>query len=128
MNPVVVDASALAAIVFQESEHDAVTEQLDGATVFAPQLLKFELANVAWKKIRRQPSEAVGILTSLTFGLEERWGIVWQDINATDVVLLARAAGLSVYDASYVWLAGSLGADIVTLDRRLVSATAALFA
>ena len=39
-----------------------------------------------------------------------------------DVVLTARATGLSAYDASYLWLAGFLGADLVTLDARLARA------
>ena len=39
----------------------------------------------------------------------------------TDVVLIAQATGLTAYDASYVWLAGSLGADLVTLDKQLAA-------
>jgi len=34
-------------------------------------------------------------------------------------VLLALRTGLTPYDASYLWLAGYLGADLVTLDERL---------
>lgn len=126
MNRVVVDASALAAIAFDEPAADAVGRQLDGATVFAPTLLKFELANVAWKKARRHAADGTKILTALTTMLNPRWGISWQDVDATDVVLVAQATGLSVYDASYVWLAGALGADLITLDRRLANASAAL--
>ena len=39
-----------------------------------------------------------------------------------DVVLLATATGTTAYDASYLWLAASLGADLVTLDDRLAKA------
>jgi predicted nucleic acid-binding protein len=48
---IVVDASALAALVFQEPEGDAMRLRLDGAEVFAPELLRYELANTAWKKV-----------------------------------------------------------------------------
>jgi len=123
---VVVDASALAAVVFHEQGFEAVGRRLDGAATFAPGLLKFELASVAWKKARRQPDDAVKILTALAIGLDDRCGIIWRDINAADVVLVARATGLTVYDASYLWLAGSLGADLVTLDTRLARATGGL--
>jgi predicted nucleic acid-binding protein len=44
------------------------------------------------------------------------------DPNPTDVALLAHATGLSAYDASYLWLAGFVGADLVTADRRLAEA------
>ena len=119
MNPVVVDASALAALAFAEPSADIVARRLQGATVFAPTLLRFELANTAWKKIGRQPAEAARILTALEMVLSPRWGISWRDVDPTDVVLIARATGLTAYDASYLWLAGVLGADLVTLDTQL---------
>jgi predicted nucleic acid-binding protein len=123
---VVVDASALAAVIFREPKSAAVEDYLDGATVFAPRLLEFELANAAWKKMRQSPTEGPRILSALARGLEERWRLNWRDVQPIDVVLMARATGLSVYDASYLWLAGSLGADLVTLDDRLAAASAAM--
>ena len=115
----VVDASALAAVVFGESGGEAVRERLRGGLVCAPFLLKFELANVAWKKARRRPGEASKIFAALHALLAEPCDIAWQDVDATDVALVAHAAGLSAYDASYVWLAGFLGAELITLDARL---------
>ena len=41
------------------------------------------------------------------------------DPNPIDVVLIANATNLSTYDASYLWLAGYLEADLVTRDRAL---------
>jgi len=38
------------------------------------------------------------------------------------VSLVAFASGTTAYDASYLWLAGSLGADLVTLDAGLARA------
>ena len=124
MNRVVADASALAAVMFQEPGIDDVKLRLLGAEVFAPRLLQFEMANVAWKRIRRQPDEALATLTVLQAALGEGSGIHWMDVNTTDVVLIAKATGLTAYDASYLWLAGSLGADLVTLDKRLAAASA----
>jgi predicted nucleic acid-binding protein len=122
----VVDASALAALVFGEPKAAAIEDYLDGATVYAPTLLQFELASVAWKKLRQRPSEAVGILTALGLALDERANITWRSVQPVDVLLTAHAAGLSVYDASYLWLAGSLGAELVTLDTRLAAASEAI--
>ena len=122
MTPVVVDASALAAVAFDEPASEKISRRLEGETVFAPTLLKFELANVAWKKIRRQPRDATAILQALVKVLSPRWGITWMEVDHADVALVAIDTGLSVYDASYLWLAGSLGADLVTLDARLAGA------
>lgn len=119
MKRVVVDASALAAFVFQEPEGEAIRDRLADATVFAPALLRYELANTALKKARQQPGDAARILAALAIALDDTSGLVWQDVDARDVVLLAQAANLTAYDASYLWLAAALGADLVTLDRRL---------
>lgn len=122
MTRLVLDTSALAALAFQEPQAEAVAKRLESARVFAPTLLKFELANVAWKKLRRRPADAARILTALATVLEPRWGIAWCDVDPSEAVLVANATGLSTYDATYLWLAGSLGADLVTLDARLGSA------
>ena len=37
---------------------------------------------------------------------------------------LAIGTGLTAYDASYLWLSRQLGAELVTLDRRLAKAAA----
>ena len=122
MTRVVVDASALAALVFQEPRGDAIRQRLDGAAVYAPSLLRFELANTAWKKIKRQPADASKILAALAVVLDDRSGLIWHDVDAADAVLLAQATGTTAYDASYLWLAATLGADLVTLDDQLAKA------
>jgi predicted nucleic acid-binding protein len=119
----VVDASALAAMTFGEPEAARITESLDGAEVFAPTLLKYELASVARKKIRAHPGEASRVIAALTTTLEAP-NLTWCDVDPADVILTAHATGLTTYDASYLWLAGSLGADLVTLDRKLAGAEA----
>jgi len=127
MTRIVVDASALAALVFHEPDADRIARRLERASIAAPTLLKFELANVAWKKMRRSsPAEAATVLQNFGDGLDLGRQIAFHDVSHTDAVLIAREAGVSTYDASYVWLAGWLGADLVTLDRRLEAAVLAL--
>ena len=124
MRRVVVDASFLAAVIFHEPGADALGDQLRSAAVFAPTILQFEMANIAWKKILRQPAAGVAMLTQLRSVMDPASGIQWTDVNVTDVVLVAQATGLTPYDASYVWLAGSLGADLLTLDKQLAAIAA----
>ena len=90
--------------------------------MYAPSLLRFELANTAWKKIRRHPADASKIIAALAIALDDRSGLIWRDVDPADTVLLAQATGMTAYDASYLWLAASLGADLVTLDDRLAKA------
>ncbi len=124
MNRVVIDASALVALVFGERGGEEIARRLEGAAVYAPSLLKYEMANAAWKKARRQPECAPSIFSALDAALDPRRGIRWMDVDHVDAALVSAATGLSVYDASYVWLAGTLGADLLTLDARLAAAVA----
>jgi predicted nucleic acid-binding protein len=126
MTPVVVDTSALAAIVFDEAEAATMRQRLHGAKLFAPTLLRYELANVAWKKMRQHPRLAPKIAFALGTVLNGEWNIAWRDVDLADAALMGHAIGISPYDASYLWLAGFLEAELVTLDKRLVKASAAL--
>lgn len=122
MNRLVVDSSVLAAVVFGEPDGERFAEQLERVTVCAPPLLKYELANVAVSKAARAPQHAPEIFGRLMAALDPARGIVWHDVDAIDIAILAHATGLTVYDAAYLWLAGWLEADLVTLDRELASA------
>jgi predicted nucleic acid-binding protein len=122
MRRVVVDASALAAVTFGEPEADRCGRMLEGAVVHAPSLLRYEMANAARKKCRASEASPRDIAMALSLTLGQRRGIVYHDLNPVDVLLLANATGLSAYDASYLWLAGFLGADLITLDRQLAAA------
>ncbi len=43
-------------------------------------------------------------------------------IDVAEAIALAERARLSLYDASYLWLARVLGAELVTLDDELARA------
>jgi predicted nucleic acid-binding protein len=64
-----------------------------------------------------------GVLQALGAALDAQRHIVWCNVELSDATLLSVATGLTVYDASYLWLSGFLGADLVTLDQRLVAAS-----
>jgi predicted nucleic acid-binding protein len=122
MRRVVPDASALALVVFGAPGAEDVARQLEGAALFAPTLLRYELQNVARKECARQPKRRRAVLEALRRILDPRAGIVWLDPDPTDVVILAEMTGLTTYDASYLCLAGVLEADLVTRDRALAAA------
>ncbi len=113
----VVDASAVAALLFEEPEADAIAVRLDGAQLVAPSLLGFELANVCVMKCRRHPLQRAEILAG--FDLRHRLGVETIAVDHADVVALAERFRLTVYAASYLCLARRLGAEIVTLDAAL---------
>lgn len=119
MSAKVVDACALAALLFDEPEGPDVEQLLAGAELHAPWLLKFELANICWKKIRRGEDE-VKLYSGLA-GIAKS-DIQFDDVDAVAITELAIETGLTAYDASYLWLARTLSADLVTLDAKLSAA------
>ncbi|MGH7101773.1 MAG: type II toxin-antitoxin system VapC family toxin [Acetobacteraceae bacterium] len=119
----VVDASAVAALLFGEPKADAVAERLEGAQLLAPALLAFELANVCLVKARRYPTQREALLAA--FRLRDRLRIEEVAVAHELALGLAAATGLTAYDASYLWVARRLGAELVTLDRQLEKAAAA---
>jgi predicted nucleic acid-binding protein len=114
---VVVDASAIAAIVFGESEGRTIAAHLEGETLLAPALLDFELTNVALTRARRRPDLSIAIAVSLAAAL--RLPVSRIAVPGSAVFALAAETGLSAYDASYLWLARSRDAELVTLDKAL---------
>ena len=122
MRRVVVDASALAAVAFGEPDGPEWSRRLDGAAVFAPRLLQYELQNVARKKCRQQPGRTDRIVTALALALDPKQGLTWIDPDPSDVVLIASATGLTTYDACYLCVAGMLDADLLTANGTLAAA------
>jgi len=124
MPVLVVDASAIAALVHDEPGADEIVERVSDATLVAPRLLPHELDSVCLRKIRAAPRERSRLLAARA--LADQLQIALLDVDHPGVIELALATGLTAYDASYLWLAGTHGAELVTLDARLERAAARL--
>jgi predicted nucleic acid-binding protein len=118
----VVDTSALAALVFDEADADRVDGRLAEATLVAPALLAFEMANVCLTKLRQYPDQRDALLVQ--FYSQAAMAIEMREIDHGETLELAERLRLTTYDASYLWLARELNAELVTLDRRLARAAA----
>ena len=117
--PVVVDCSVLAALLFAEANADEAAALLAGKLPHAPTLLPFEMTNVARSKLRvGAHSEAVQ--TALEDFDDQR--IELHAVPSVPMLSLATRYQLSAYDAAYLWLAGELAAPLATFDRRLAKA------
>ena len=113
----VIDASALAALVFGEPEALQVALSIGNDVLVVPPILWLEMANVCWKKMRRFPDQRETVL-----GSHSRLGTLplrEVTIPLHEVLLLAEREGLTVYDGCYLWLAQELRTELVTLDKKL---------
>lgn len=100
MPTVVTDASALAAILFDEVRAEEVARQIEGQDLTAPLLLRHELVSVAMKKHRSHPHQdrewLLGLRNYTSFKVRE------QPVVAAAVFELAIETELTAYDASYL--------------------------
>jgi len=113
----VVDASAIVALLFDEPTRESVVSRLRDVSLHAPGMLEFEVASACLKKMRARPVERAALLEA--FSLFEALSIQLENIDPMQAIALAERTRLSVYDASYLWLARALGVELVTLDERL---------
>ena len=113
----VIDASALAAVLFSEPKADRVLVEMGEDALAAPTLLPFEIASVCLKKLRRHPKKRKAILDA--YALIDQLGIETVDLPLSDAITLAERKALTLYDAVYIRLAQRLGAELVTLDRQV---------
>lgn len=117
MPAIVVDASAFAALLFNEARASEVVEAIAGHNLKAPRLLRFELISIARKKLE----QGAATVATISFALRSyfSWGIIEVDVPLRPVLELAVLNNISGYDASYLWLAQANGLDLLTFDVEL---------
>jgi len=118
--PMVVDCSALAGIVFQESWKEEAQLRIAGRSLHAPSLLQVEITSVAVKKLRRGEAHAADGLAQV-----QEMSIELHEIDIQAVCALALRYQLSAYDAAYLWLAAEIKCPLATFDEKLASAAQA---
>ncbi len=113
----VVDASALGAIIFGENRADEAWALLQGADLYAPDLLSYELASVALKKIRAHPEDEESVRRALLSMVDLEINLL--HVEPARILQAALRSGVTAYDAAYLCLAQDLGYPLVTFDERL---------
>ena len=119
----VIDASALAAVLFGEAEGPLIIERIKGHQLFAPAILGFELHNICASTRRKSPA----LLDDLLRALDdlERMRVRECAVVHREVLMMANDHRLTHYDASYLWLSKQRSMPLVTLDKELIRAASA---
>ncbi|HWR97094.1 MAG TPA: type II toxin-antitoxin system VapC family toxin, partial [Candidatus Methanoperedens sp.] len=102
------------------AEGSPKSNALEGKDLAAPTLLPYEIASICAKKIAARPGEERMLLEALE--LFPSLNVALHVVPLADAVSIARRRKLTTYDASYLWLAAEMGADLVTLDGTLARA------
>ncbi|MDP2827679.1 MAG: type II toxin-antitoxin system VapC family toxin [Sulfuricellaceae bacterium] len=120
MADIVIDASSLAAVVFEEPEGESVLEHCRGFRLLAPGLVDYEMANICLMKKRRFPEMAEKI--SQQFENYRQLDLKRCEVELGALLVLAEKTRLTAYDAAYLWLAMESDCALSTLDKALNAA------
>lgn len=117
------DASYMMAFLMVDEKVDQkVDEEIkaEKLKIFTPPIFEAELFNgilmahrrerVTWKECHH---------LYLTY---QRLMVIQEKVEINEVFELAKELGLTVYDASYVWLARKMGVELLTHDRKMSGA------
>ncbi|MFZ0660382.1 MAG: type II toxin-antitoxin system VapC family toxin [Candidatus Binataceae bacterium] len=116
----VVDASVVAARFFIEPRSAEAETLLRGHRLFAPDILRYELAGVALHKLNLSSAANQTIRDNLHDAL--RLPIRLIRVSVQGILNVALEAELTTYDASYLFLARRLKCPLATFDRKLARA------
>jgi len=117
----VIDASAVVSLLIDPGDvGDSIARRMSAATLLAPAILPFEVANV----LRRRRNSGLLSSTEASLALHEHGELPidlwpWEPIAARAWQL---GDNLSSYDAAYVALAERTGAVLITRDKRIAGA------
>ena len=117
---IVVDASALGAVLFREPEAKKVEKSISTFRWIVPVLADYEIGSIYLKKLKLYPD----LKSQLDIGYQI---YLDSDIDRVDVpvnhaISVAIEHQLTICDATYFWLAEKLELNLITLDRKLNSA------
>ena len=122
---VVVDASVAAKWLVAEPDSEIAAMLLDGSfDLQAPRLLVSEIGNLLWRMAVNgsiEEYEAARLAAALL-----DMPLQWRDDERTcvEAVRIAVELGHPAYDCMYLALASLIGSQVVTADKRFVSAVA----
>lgn len=120
---VVVDTSAIIAVVLGESHRDRIIRQTEGADLIAPETLHWEVGNAVSAMFKQ---DLLGVEVAVE-ALQRYDGIPiqWVEVELADAVRVSGRHDLYAYDAYVLVAARRHRAPLLTLDGGLKEAARA---
>ena len=121
---IVIDSSALLAVILAEPERDRIIRLTLGNTLIGPGSIPWEIGNAfsAMSKekrlLLREAQKGIDIFNAIP--------IRYVQVNMAEALSIAFRMNMYAYDAYFVECAIQYGAPLLTLDRRLQRAARAL--
>jgi predicted nucleic acid-binding protein len=115
---VVVDTSAVIAVIANEPEREPILDLTAGADVFAPESMQWEIGNAFVAMLRRRRMDLAQ--ARLALRRYEQMPFRFMDIDLTQAIELAHQFNIYAYDAYVVACALNLRLPLITLDNRMI--------
>lgn len=127
---VVVDANLLVVLALNDPRAPAVEARLrswadEGEPLHAPQLLRYEAASALTRAVAAGHLEADRVSAAWSYITQLPITLHTLDDGPTTIELAARLGRQSAYDAAYLTLAETLGAELWTLEGLSLATPAA---
>lgn len=123
MTKLIVDASTAAAWLLASQTTSSAVNLLDRISTYtpiAPHVFQWEVGNLLVRQTRRAPGfdlrEAFAVLDSFGIAVAPAPG----QAEIRSLAGVAAARGLSLFDASYLWLAMAVGGTLASRDGDLL--------
>ena len=115
---IVTDTSAILAVVLNEAEKPAVIQQTQGAFLYAPRSLSWEVGNALSSLLKRGKLS----LSEATVAVREyqQMPITFADVDLIQALTIAHAYNIYAYDAYMIACAKSLQIPLISLDKGLI--------
>jgi predicted nucleic acid-binding protein len=117
---IVIDASAIIAVLVNEPIKQTLVRLTTGADLLAPHSVHWEIGNALsamFKRRRITVEQAIRAIRAY-----QRIPIRFVDVELADAVRIAHEQGIYAYDAYLIRCAAKYGAPLLSLDRGLVAA------
>ena len=116
----VVDTSAIIAVIANEPEKEALVELTTGADLIAPRSILWEIGNAFSAMLRRERIKVEQAIQAVK--LYQQIPIRFVDVELEETLKIADALGIYAYDAYLIRCALKYRAPLISLDRNLVHA------
>ena len=120
MVDIVIDTSAVIAVIANERERQAIIDRTDGVNLAAPASLHWEVGNAFSAMFRRRRITLAQAKQAI--GSYERMMFRFVDVDLSRSLELSDRLGLYAYDSYVLACALNLRLPLLTLDERLAAA------
>lgn len=118
----IIDASAILAVLLNEPERDGINKMTTGASLAAPACLEFEIGNALSALMKRN---AISIPQAVSVYHEFcKIPVRELPVNIPTSLVVSGEENIYAYDAYYLTCAEQMRLPMLTLDKRLAAVSA----